>query len=127
MKYIIHDIERAVCLRFNLAPSQVRSASRLPKIVRPRMIAMHLSRQVARSSYPQIGAHFGGRHHATVMSANRRIAAMARDPDGIMAADLQSCREILAWMTPSRQCIGAAVLDGRYRPEHENSGMQGCA
>jgi hypothetical protein len=51
-----------------------------PEIVRPRHIAMYLTRELGGKSFPSIG-HFFGRDHSTAMNAYRRmIKARAEDP-----------------------------------------------
>lgn len=126
MRYIVRDVEHAVCLRFNVTPELMRSRSRSRRIVRPRLIAMYIARDETDASYPAIGNHFN-RDHSTAIHARQRIAALSMDAGSLVADDVQGCREILAWLTPTRICVGAAVLNGRYRPDHEHSGLQGCA
>jgi chromosomal replication initiator protein len=40
------------------------------------MLAMYLARRLTQSAYSEIGRYFGGRNHATVMSAERKIARL---------------------------------------------------
>jgi chromosomal replication initiator protein len=72
----IADVETAVCKLFGLSPEQLKSASRERSLTRPRMLAMYLSRRMTQSAYSEIGRYFGGRNHATVMSAERKIAGL---------------------------------------------------
>jgi chromosomal replication initiator protein len=37
------------------------------------MLAMFLARKHTPSAYSEIGQHFGGRNHSTVMSAERKV------------------------------------------------------
>ena len=37
---------------------------------------MYLARRLTHSAYSEIGRYFGGRNHATVMSAERKIARL---------------------------------------------------
>ncbi len=39
------------------------------------MLAMYLARRHTRSAYSEIGKHFGGRNHATVIAAERKVAS----------------------------------------------------
>ena len=57
--------------------------------VEARWIAMWITRQVTRFSYPDIGRAFGDRDHTTVMHA---VAGMAER----MAADIELSRRVLA-------------------------------
>ena len=77
-KYIIRDVERAVCLRFKLTPERLKGPERQRKIMRPRHIAMFLARELTPASLPQIGRHFE-RDHTTVLHACRKIAAMVEE------------------------------------------------
>ena len=61
-KYIVRDIERAVCLRFKITPERLRGRECQRKIARPRQIAMALARELTGASLPQIGRHFGRDH-----------------------------------------------------------------
>lgn len=72
----IADVEGAVCKLFGLLPEQLKSASRERSVTQPRMLAMYLARRMTQSAYSEIGRYFGGRNHATVMSAERKIAGL---------------------------------------------------
>jgi chromosomal replication initiator protein len=69
------DIERAVCDLFGLAAADLKSPRRARSISEPRMMAMYLARRHTRAAYSEIGQYFGGRNHATVISADRKVAA----------------------------------------------------
>ena len=46
----------------------------------PRQVGMYLARRLTPLSLKQIGAYFGGRDHATVLHACRKVAdALSRD------------------------------------------------
>jgi chromosomal replication initiator protein len=68
------DIERVVCELFGVEAPDLRSASRARSVSEPRMLAMYLARRHTRSAYSEIGRHFGGRNHATVIAAERKVA-----------------------------------------------------
>lgn len=78
----IPDIKRAVCAAFRITRADLESARRPNDVVRPRQLAMALARRLTARSLPEIGRHFGGRDHTTVMHAVRKmqplIAAAAR-------------------------------------------------
>ncbi|OYW24706.1 MAG: chromosomal replication initiator protein DnaA, partial [Planctomycetales bacterium 12-60-4] len=67
------DIERVVCQVFGLKPKDLKSDSRVRTLAQPRMLAMFLARKHTQSAYSEIGQHFGGRNHSTVMSAERKV------------------------------------------------------
>lgn len=67
------DIERVVCNLFGVKPRDLQSESRVRTVAQPRMLAMFLARKHTQSAYTEIGQHFGGRNHSTVMSAERKV------------------------------------------------------
>lgn len=72
------DIERVVCELFGLEAEDLRSSSRTRSVTEPRMLAMFLARRHTRSAYSEIGQHFGGRNHATVIAAERKVTDWVR-------------------------------------------------
>jgi chromosomal replication initiator protein len=69
----LKQIEAAVCESFALAPKSLRSDSKTQAVSHPRMLAMWLARRVTRAALSEIGDHFGGRRHSTVISAQKKI------------------------------------------------------
>lgn len=67
------DIERAVCEFFGVQARDLKSPKRTRAISQPRMIAMFLMRRHLQAAYAEIGKHFGGRNHATVIAAEKRV------------------------------------------------------
>lgn len=67
------DIERVICNVFGVKPKDLQSESRARTVSQPRMLAMFLARKHTQSAYTEIGQHFGGRNHSTVMSAERKV------------------------------------------------------
>jgi chromosomal replication initiator protein len=51
--------------------------------VRPRQIAMYISRQFTGASLQKIGELFGGRHHTTVLHSINKIEAMRRSDEAL--------------------------------------------
>jgi chromosomal replication initiator protein len=82
----IPDIESAVCRLFGLTPEQIKSSCRERSLTQPRMLAMYLARRLTQSAYSEIGRYFGGRNHATVMSAERKIARLIDESGCIRVA-----------------------------------------
>lgn len=78
----IEDIQRIVARHYNIAKNDMLSARRTRNIVRPRQIAMYLSRVLTLRSMPEIGRQFGGRDHTTILHGVRTIENLiGRDPD----------------------------------------------
>lgn len=75
MKPNLKDVERAICVQFNLTSDDLHSVTRVRRIARPRQIAMYLARQMTGASLPQIGRYWA-KDHTTVLHALRRINAL---------------------------------------------------
>ena len=73
----IEDIQRVVSKHYNVSRSDLLSSRRTRTIVRPRQIAMYLSKMLTPRSLPEIGRRFGGRDHTTVLHAVRKIEELA--------------------------------------------------
>jgi chromosomal replication initiator protein len=58
---------------FRVVPRQLQSRRRYRNILVPRQVGMYLARQLTGLSLGQIGAYFGGRDHATVLHACRKV------------------------------------------------------
>ena len=67
------SIEQAVCEAFHLPDAALRSPSQSRSLSEPRMLAMHLSRQMTSAAYADIGAHYGGRSHSTAIAAGKNV------------------------------------------------------
>ncbi len=65
---------------FRVEPGQLCSRRRGRSALLPRQVGMYLARLLTPLSLEQIGAHFGGRDHSTVLHACRKVEqALARD------------------------------------------------
>lgn len=80
------DIERVVCNLFGLETEDLQSPGRTRAVSEPRMLAMYLARRHTRSAYSEIGRHFGGRNHATVIAAERKVAGWLREGASVRVA-----------------------------------------
>jgi len=67
------DIERAVCRVLGLETGALRSKQRAWAVSHPRMVAMFLARKHTSAAYSEIGHHFGGRNHSTVVAAEKKV------------------------------------------------------
>jgi chromosomal replication initiator protein len=70
----IADVQAVVAGHFHLTVAQLTSPSRKAEISWPRQVAIHLARDLTGASLPVIGAAFGGRNHATVLHACKRVS-----------------------------------------------------
>ena len=90
------DVERVICNLFGVRPKDLQSESRARTISQPRMLAMFLARKHTPSAYAEIGQHFGGRNHSTVMSAERKVQQWLEQNETIkVASQTWSIGEIL--------------------------------
>lgn len=69
----IENIQKVVANHFNIKVAYLKSSKKLKIYAVPRQIAMYLCRSMTKSSYPEIGAKFGGKDHSTVIHAVRQI------------------------------------------------------
>ena len=72
-KVTIAEIQRRVSEHYNIRLSDLIGPRRMRNFARPRQIAMYLSKRLTSRSLPEIGKHFGGRDHTTVMHGVRKI------------------------------------------------------
>ncbi|WP_417671917.1 chromosomal replication initiator protein DnaA [Roseibium sp.] len=79
----IEDIQQVVCKHYNISKNDLLSACRARNLVRPRQIAMYLSKVITPRSLPEIGKRFGGRDHTTVLHAVRKIEAQSKTDTGL--------------------------------------------
>jgi chromosomal replication initiator protein len=70
----IDNIQKTVCDYFKIKMVDMLSSKKQQNIVRPRQIAMYLSKELTTKSLPEIGELFGGRDHTTVLYAVKKIA-----------------------------------------------------
>ena len=85
----IDEIQRTVCQFYRIDRSEMSSKRRTRAVVRPRQVAMYLSKVLTPRSYPEIGRKFGGRDHSTVIHAVKLIEDL-RTRDADMDGDVRS-------------------------------------
>jgi chromosomal replication initiator protein len=69
----IEIIQKFVADYYNLKLSDLKSRNNSKSVVMPRQVAMYLCNQLTHASLPEIGRHFGGKHHSTVIHSIRRV------------------------------------------------------
>jgi chromosomal replication initiator protein len=90
----IEDIQRVVARQYNVSRSDLLSSRRTANVVRPRQVAMYLSKTMTLRSLPEIGRRFGGRDHTTVLHAVRKIEALVgKDP--VLADEVDLLKRLL--------------------------------
>jgi len=79
-KYVPVQIIAHVAEDAGLSVDDLRSGSRIARLVRPRQFAMWLIKQrIPERTLPQIGVPFGGRDHTTALNAIRKIDRLIRE------------------------------------------------
>jgi chromosomal replication initiator protein len=76
-------IIKAVSYHFDIKEKDILAISRKKEIVRPRQIAMYLLREELKSSFPFIGAKFGGKDHTTAIHAYNKILKEVEKSDNL--------------------------------------------
>jgi chromosomal replication initiator protein len=69
----IDYIQKVVCDYFDLPIELMKSKTRKREVVQARQIAMYFAKQLTKSSLANIGAHCGGKDHATVLHACKTV------------------------------------------------------
>lgn len=78
----VEKIQKIVCHKFKIMLSQLKAKNNSPKVAFPRQIAMYLSKELTKTSLPEIGKKFGGKHHTTVIHSVRKIEKLRmKDPE----------------------------------------------
>jgi chromosomal replication initiator protein len=93
------EIQEAVAAHFGLDAAEIVSAGRSARVTWPRQVAIHLSRELTGLSLHGIGEAFGGRNHATVVHACKRVVKRIASGDQQAVDDV---RELKA--TIQRSC-----------------------
>jgi chromosomal replication initiator protein len=90
----IEDIQKLVASRYNVSRSDILSERRTAAVVKPRQIAMYLSKVLTLRSLPEIGRRFGGRDHTTVLHAVRKIEKALGD-DASLSEEVELLKRML--------------------------------
>ncbi|UCF88280.1 MAG: chromosomal replication initiator protein DnaA [bacterium] len=78
----VEEIQRNVASFYNTKVSEIKSKKKNKALIKPRHTAMYLTRMLTNLSLPEIGRHFGGRDHSTVLHAIQKLENIAaNDPD----------------------------------------------
>lgn len=93
-KVSIEEIQRKVADHYLIRHSDLVGPKRVRTFARPRQIAMYLCKQLTTRSLPEIGRHFGGRDHTTVMHGVKRIEELKKQ-DAQIAEDVELLRRAL--------------------------------
>ncbi|MEX2252587.1 MAG: helix-turn-helix domain-containing protein [Thermoleophilaceae bacterium] len=74
----LDEIQERVALQFGVTREDLVSQTRRSEVARARHVAMYLTRELTDESLAAIGRGFGGRNHATVFHAHRKVTEAIR-------------------------------------------------
>jgi len=77
------DVDAAVCRALRLEAGLMQGSGRAWAVSHPRMLAMFLCRKHTAASHADIGKHFGGRNHSTVVAAEKKVRQWLADNDDL--------------------------------------------
>lgn len=91
----IENIQKTVAEYYKVKVADLLSKRRSRSIARPRQMAMALAKELTNHSLPEIGDHFGGRDHTTVIHACRKVKELVLEA-GDFAEDYKNLMRILS-------------------------------
>ncbi|KTD36474.1 chromosome replication initiator DnaA [Legionella nautarum] len=91
----IENIQKTVAEYYKVKVADLLSKRRSRSIARPRQMAMALAKELTNHSLPEIGDHFGGRDHTTVLHACRKVKELIQD-DNDFAEDYKNLMRTLS-------------------------------
>ena len=75
-------IQKHVASHYHIKPAILKERNNSASVSFPRQVAMYLCKRLTAHSLPEIGRHFGGKHHSTVIHSIKKIDEMRRnEPD----------------------------------------------
>jgi chromosomal replication initiator protein len=98
----IGAIQSAVAAHYDVAVSDMVSSGRAARIAWPRQVAIYLSRELTTTPLQAIGDAFGGRNHATVLHACKRVSDRLAH-DGHTSDELKELRTAISHGGPDRR------------------------
>src|SRR5690606_18883780 len=75
----LQRIGRTVASHYKLTLEEIKSKNNSRAIATPRQVEMYLCKRLTKSSYPEIGREFGGKHHTTVMHSYEKIDRLTKE------------------------------------------------
>ena len=75
-KVSIEQIQKRVGEHFGIRAQDLKIKSNSKVIAFPRQVAMFIVKQLTSASLPEIGKHFGGKHHTTVLHSINKIETL---------------------------------------------------
>jgi chromosomal replication initiator protein len=92
LKQLVRQVASAVAKENHITLGELKGPTRRQSVTQARSLAMCLVRRLSGASYAEIGRHFGGRDHTTVLHACRKIERQAQADGGLS-------RQLAEWGT----------------------------
>jgi chromosomal replication initiator protein len=90
------DVDRAVCRALRLENGALQTKQRAWAVSHPRMLAMFLARKHTAAAHSEVGQHFGGRNHSTVVAAEKKVRQWLQKDDTLALGERRlRVREII--------------------------------
>jgi chromosomal replication initiator protein len=89
----VQTIQETVGAHFDIPPATLIGPSRCAGPLQARQLAIYLCREITDLSLPQLGREFGGRDHATVLNAIRRVEQRCAAGDAQTEEKLRRLRD----------------------------------
>jgi chromosomal replication initiator protein len=99
----IEEIQAAVASYYEITVEDLLSASRAGSVAWPRQLAVHLTRELTAASLQRIGQAFGGRNHATVLHACKRVSERLTESSDA-ANDVRELAGLISTNNADRGC-----------------------
>jgi len=75
----IEQIQKYVADYYQLKVVDLKSRNNAKSVSMPRQVAMYVCKMLTHASLPEIGKHFGGKHHSTVIHSIKKIEEMRKN------------------------------------------------
>jgi chromosomal replication initiator protein len=95
-KLTIDKIIEAVAVHFSMESAELKGQSRSKEVSYARQIAIYLTRDLLKSSFPTIGNHFGGRKHTSILYAYEKMREELQTNRALAETTSQLAQEINA-------------------------------
>ncbi len=91
----LEQIQKYVADYYQLKVTDLKSRNNAKSVAMPRQVAMYLCKKLTHASLPEIGKHFGGKHHSTVIHSINKVEELRKkdgDFNSLMTGFLEAFR-----------------------------------
>ncbi len=90
----VEVIKEEVARHYGLSVEDLEGPTRRKDISHARQVAIYLARELTNSSFPTLGAAFGGRDHSTIMHAYQKMQELLKDTP-LLRNEIESLKQEL--------------------------------